>query len=344
MSTPSPARAPASSLQQRHKAAIAVLALDEATATAVLGSLDEAELKKLSAAVDELDVVPDELLFSVLEELERALQRPVAVGRGGGGAYVRRLAGAALGEERANRLFAPPRVDGPPPLELLKSARVETLSTLLAEEHPQIAAVILTQLPSRTAAKVLRNLEPALAAQLLSRLSSLDDIPAHAIAEATEILVRALAATGGLGDADVRAEFDGLQFSASIINELPQATGDSLLEKIGETDQAAAGRIKEAMFTFEDLLRVEARQLGPLMSAVQSETLVVALSTASPELRDHFLSALSQRAAATIRDDLSAMAPKRVSEVEQAQREIVDLAMRLADEGKLQLPPRGGEE
>lgn len=343
MSTPSPARAPASSLQQRHKAAIAVLALDEATATAVLGSLDEAELKKLSAAVDELDVVPDELLFSVLEELERALQRPVAVGRGGGGAYVRRLAGAALGEERANRLFAPPRVDGPPPLELLKSARVETLSTLLAEEHPQIAAVVLTQLAPGIAAKVLALMEPEMAADLASRISNLDEIPEHAVAEASESLVKALDAVGGLAGSDSRAEFDGLAFSAAIVNEMSAEDGDNLLGKIAEADEGCATRIRESLFTFEDLARIASREMGNLLRNIQTEVLVTALQTATPELREHFLSSLSQRAASTLRDDLSAAAPKRVSEVEAAQREVVEQAMKLAAEGKLTMPARGGE-
>jgi len=119
--------------------------------------------------------------------------------------------------------------------------------------------------------------------------------------------------------------------------------GDNLLGTIAERDEQAASRIREAMFTFEDLMRIANREIGNLLRAVQSETLVIAMQTASTELRDHLLSSLSQRAASTLRDDLAAASPKRLAEVEAAQREIVEAAMKLAGEGKLTLPARGGE-
>ncbi len=327
----------------RHKAAIAVLALDEAVAGQILAQLDDRELKALSTAVDELDVVPGETLITVLEELERALAGPVSVSRTGGAAYVRRLAVSSLGEDRARKLFAPPIELPLEPIQQLRSARTQALADLLADEHPQIAAVVLTQLPARTAAKILQSLSPELAADLTGRLAELEEIPDRAVLEASDSLVRALAATGGLSSSDRRSEFDGLAFAASLINELTTDDGDALLARVGERDAEVAARVREAMFTFDDLLRIEQRALGPLLRAVQGESMVTALQTASEELRAHFFGALSQRAAQTLREDLSAMAPRRVAEVEAAQREIVEAAMRLASEGTLQLPPRGGE-
>lgn len=337
--------ATAKQLTGRQRAAIAVLALDEPLAAQILAQLEEPELKALAKAVDELDVVGDDLLLSVIEDLEKALTGPLSVSRAGGRAYMRKLAQAALGDDRAHKLFAPPPSEQPNPTELLRSARVNTLADLLVEEHPQIAAVVLTQLPARTTSKVLSLMPSAVAADLLGRISDLDEIPDLAVAEASESLVRALAAAGGLASSDAHSEFDGLAFSASILNELPQDDGDKLLEHVAERDDATARRIREAMFTFEDLLRIDAREIAGLLRAIQADTLVVALQTAGNDLRDHFLNALSKRAAATLRDDLAAMPPKRVSEVEAAQREIVELTMRLAAEGKLTLPPRGsGDE
>lgn len=327
----------------RHKAAIAVLALDEEVAGQLLAQLDDRELKLLSTAVDELDVVPGEVLIGVLEELEKSLAGPVSVARTGGAAYVRRLAASSLGEERANKLFAPPVEPKAEPIAQLRSARTQALADLLADEHPQIAAVVLTQLPSRTAAKILQALPPELSADLTARLASLEEIPDRAVLEASDSLVAALAATGGLSSSDQRSEFDGLAFAASLVNELSTDDGDALLGRIGERDAGIAAKVREAMFTFDDLLRIEQRALGPLMRAVQGETMVIALQTASEELREHFFGALSQRAAQTMREDLSATPPRRVAEVEAAQREIVEAAMRLAAEGTLQLPPRGGE-
>ncbi len=328
----------------RHKAAIAVLALDDDLAGQVLSALDDGELRQLASAVDELDLVPGDALLHVLEELEVALNGPLAVARTAGGAYLRQLAHRSLGEERARRLFAPPPESPPPqPIEQLRGARTQALADLLIEEHPQIAAVVLTQLPAATAARVLAAMPPEVAADLATRLSAIDEVPDRAVLEASETLVRALAATGALASSDRRSDFDGLAFAAAIVNEMSGENGDALLDRMASLDDAAAARVREAMFTFEDLLRIDSRSMAPLLRAVQSETMVTALQTAAEALRNHFFSGLSQRAAATLRDDLAASSPRRVSEVEAAQREIVETAMRLAAEGSLQLPPRGGE-
>jgi flagellar motor switch protein FliG len=333
---------PALELDGPQKAAIALLSLDEEVATQVLGKMAEGDVRRLVEAVEQLDDVGGEVIAQVLEALEHGLTSPLAVARTGGIKYVRKLADAAFGAERAEKLFG---VIAPPsdPLQLLRTARVNAIAQLLTEEHPQIAAVVLTQLPSAVAAKVLALMPPDAAADLTARISELEEVPEHAVAEASESLVRALEIAGGLANSDARSMFDGLAFSASIVNELSSEAGDDLLGKIAERDEAAASRIREAMFTFEDLQRIASRELGNLMRAVQSETLVTALQTATSDLREHLLAALSQRASATLRDDLSAASPKRLSEVEAAQREVVEAAMKLAAEGKLTMPSRGGE-
>jgi flagellar motor switch protein FliG len=324
------------------KAAIALLSLDEEIATQVLSKMPEHDVRRLIDAVEELDDVGGDVIASVLEELERGIASPLAMVRSSGTKYVRKLADAAFGSDKAQKLFG---VVAPPsePLQLLRTARVNAIAQLLAEEHPQIAAVVLTQLPASVAAKVLRLMPPEAGADLTARISELEEVPEHAVAEASESLVRALEIAGGLATSDARSEFDGLAFSAAIVNELSTEAGDDLLGKIAERDEAIATRIREALFTFEDLQRIAVRELGNLMRSVQSETLVTALQTATAELRDHLLSSLSQRASATLRDDLAAASPKRLSEVEAAQREVVDAAMKLAGEGKLSMPTRGGE-
>ena len=325
------------------KAAIALLSLDEEVATAVLGKMADADVRRLVDAVEHLDEVGGDVIASVLEDLERGLSSPLAVVRTGGTKYVRKLADAAFGAERAQKLFGavtPPPTD---PLQLLRTARVNAIAQLLTEEHPQIAAVVLTQLPAAVAAKVLGLMPSDQAADLASRISELEEVPEHAVTEASESLVRALELAGGLATSDARATFDGLAFSAAIVNEMSSEAGDELLGKVAERDEAIASRIREALFTFEDLMRIASRELGNLMRAVQSETLITAMQTATGELRDHLLSALSQRAASTLRDDLASASPKRLSEVEAAQREVIDSAMKLAAEGKLTMPGRGGE-
>jgi len=329
-------------LEGPQKAAIALLSLDEEVAQAVLGKMSDDDVRRLIQAVEQLDDVGGEVISLVLEDLERGLTSPLAIVRTGGSKYVRKLAEGAFGPDRAQKLFGAPTAPTDP-LQLLRTARVNAIAQLLTEEHPQIAAVVLTQLPAGIAAKVLALMPADIAADLTGRISELEEVPEHAVAEASESLVRALEMAGGLANSDARQMFDGLAFSAAIVNELSSEVGDDLLGKIAERDEGAASRIREAMFTFEDLQRIASRELGNLMRSVQSETLVTALQTAPATLREHLLSALSQRAAATLRDDLASAAPKRLSEVEAAQRECVDAAMKLAAEGKLTMPSRGGE-
>ncbi len=327
-------------LSGSHKAAIALLALDEDVAAQVLGHMADTDVRKLVDAVDELDNVASDVIVRVLEDLERGLTNPLALVRSGGTKYVRRLADRAFGLERAQKLFGAPVVVSEP-LQLLRTARAAALAQLLGDEHPQVAAVVLTQLAANVAAKVLSLMQPEVAADLAARVSELEEIPEHAVTEASESLVRALEAAGGLMTSDASSVFDGLAFSASVVNEMSSDAGDDLLEKIGARDEQIATRIREAMFTFEDLLRISKREMGTLLRAVQSDSLVTALQTATSELREHFLASLSQRASATLREDLSAASPKRLSDVEAAQREIVEAAMKLAGEGKLTLPVRG---
>ena len=304
--------ATATSLPGPRRAAIALLSLDEELASQVLAKMSLTDVRRLCEAVEQLGDVQTELITTVLGDLERGLSDPLAMARAGGPAYLRKLADRAFGPDRAKKALGI-EAPNPEPLQQLRTARVNVLAQLLADEHPQIAAVVLTQLPPRVASKVLALMEQPIAADLTSRISALEEIPEHAVTEASESLVRALEAVGGLATSDARAEFDGLAFSASIVNEMSSEQGDELLGVIAQRDEAVASKIREALFTFEDLLRIQGRELANVLRAVQAEALVTAMQTATQELKDHVLGSLSQRAAATLRDDMSSAPPKRLS-------------------------------
>jgi flagellar motor switch protein FliG len=259
------------------------------------------------------------------------------------GDYVRQLTAMSIGTDRAQELFSPA---APPsaPLELIKNARTATVAELLAEEHPQVAAVILSQLPRAQAAEILLVMTKEQQADLLGRIASLETVPPHMVELASEALAKALAAAGALSEESDSRDFDGIAFAAELLNELGPTDSERLLGALGEANAKLAPRIREAMFTFEDLGRIEARQLQPLMREVPSETMLLALKTASEELRNKFLSAVSARAAESMREDLSMMPPTKLSDVEKAQRDVVDTAMKMSQQGKLALPSSGGGE
>ncbi len=321
------------------KAALVLLALDQDLAIEVLRHLDERDVARLARTTRALDGGAAAGLGAALEEFEQRMAQPVLTHDAG--AYLRQLAADGLGDERAARLFSDEPQGAPAPLDAIRSARAGSLAQVLTDENPQLAAVVISQLPRERAVQVLRALPDERRADVLGRIAGLTEIPAELLALASQGLADALAASGVSGD---ERKFDGVAFAASLLNALPSADSTKLLETLEADQVPSAAKVREAMFTFDDLRRVDKLALQTLMREVPTERLLPALKTASPELRDHFLSAVSSRAAATLREDLAAMPPTRLSDVETAQREIVALASRLAQEGRLVLPSAGGEE
>lgn len=323
------------SLRGSQRAALVVLGLDQDIAADVLRHLSPDELRCLEKTIGSLGIIPIDAIEPTFEDFCRKMQEPLLPSAAG--AYFRQLATSALGD-RVNEVLAPPTPPPPPALEALRSAKANALAELLRDEHPQIAAVVLAQLPKIHAAKVMRELPELLRIDLVRRISLLKELPRRAAQEAVEALA------SGLSNDLSEEGFDGIAFAAGVLNEMPKNEAEIMLSEIEESEPELSPKIRQAMFTFEDLGRLTARSLQVLMRMVPTETMLVALKTASESLRDHFLSAVSARAAASMREDLVLLPPTRLSDVEKAQREVLEVATRLAAEGQLTLPGGGGEK
>jgi flagellar motor switch protein FliG len=328
-------------LNAPQKAALVMLGLDEDIAVQVMRQLDPAEVRQLSRAVESLDPIPKEALEPTLVEFERMLGARVLPRAGAD--YMKRLTAGAWGEDEAVKVLKAPPTPGKA-LESIRAARSTTLADILNEEHPQVAAAIISQFPREQAAKVLLALPEEKQLNVISRIAKLDQIPNKAIVIASEALVESLESSGGLSHMDEGREFDGVGFAASLINEMGSDDMERVLDWLEEAESDLAPKIREAMFTFEDLQRLDKRSLQTLMRDVAADRLLVALKSASEALREVFFGAVSKRAAESMREDLEILPPKRLSEVEAAQREIVDLAVQLSADGKIQLPTTGEEE
>ena len=274
------------------KAALVLMALDEDVAAEVMRHLDEAELRRLAESTETLQGVSPEVLGPVFEEFERSMRDSMQLR--GGAAYLRRIAATALGEERAQRLFAPSTERTP--LDAIRSARANTLADLLTEEQPQVSAVILSQLSKDRAARVLGAMPQEAQADLVGRIAAMTEVPSRALQLASESLARALEEAGGLSSEEERRDFAGVSFAASLLNELPPADSDRLLGGMSTNQAQLASQIREAMFTFEDLVRLDSRGLQLLMREVPSDRMLMAMKTASETLREKLLSAVFNEA------------------------------------------------
>ncbi len=310
------------------KAVLMLLSLDEAVAGPIVAEFDASELRKLREVAALMRSVPAAALHDVYAEFVERGKNLVAVPHGGI-SYLRRLAASALGESRSEEILDAPAGG----LERIAKASSDTVAAVLANEHPQVAAAILSQLEPLHAVRVFELLPPEAQTPVLLRLSTLTEVPAGLL----ETVAAAFADDLPASDTEAAISVDGIARAAALVRRLGKERSGEMLARITEENADIAAEIRQAMFTFEDLIKVDVRSIRAILSEVPSDVLVLALKTASEALKEHLLSCMSQRAAELIRDDLEALGAVRLAEVEAAQRQIVEAALRLEAGGAISL-------
>jgi flagellar motor switch protein FliG len=310
-----------SALTGPQKAVLMLLSLDEATATPILAEMDPEDVKKLRDAAAGLRAVPTTSLDGVYAEFIDRSRSAVAVPKGGV-RYLRRPA--------AQQIFLETEATA---LEKLAQAEPSALASVMETEHPQLVAAILSQLDNEKAARVLEALPEATRPAILERLGTMSEVPSSLLEDVASALSAELPVTQSGGVMEV----NGIARSAALVRRLGRETGEQLLGTIEEGNSELASEIRKAMYTFEDLNALDARALRSLLESVPVERLTMALKTASETLKTHIFASMSKRAAERIKEDMEIMGGVRLSDVEAAQREIVEVALRLDAEGTISL-------
>lgn len=321
-----------------HAGAILLLALGEEHAAEVFKHLSPKEVQRLGERMARLTTVSDAEFDSVLRRFENTVetQRSLVSDTG---AYVSNVLKLALGEDKAglliDRIVQGRDVSG---IESLKWMDPPAIAELIRNEHPQIIASILVHLDRDQASGVLTAFEDRVRNDVVLRIATLDGIQPSALKELNEVLSKVLAG----GDRLRKTPLGGAKTAAEILNFLGSALEASVLDSIREGDPDLAHQIEDQMFVFHDLLKLDGKSIQAMLREIATDTLVVALKGAEPELRDKILANMSSRAGEALRDDLEAKGPVRVTEVEAQQKEILKTVRRLAEEGLITLG--GGEE
>ena len=321
-------------------AAILLMSLGEEEASEVLKHLAPKEVQRLGETIAKMKSVPRDRVDNVLDKFsEVAADQSMLVTDTD--EYVKTVLRKALGDDKANilidRILTGGDVSG---IESLKWMDPGSVAELLRNEHPQIVAAILVHLDPDQAGGVLKALTERQRNEVLVRIATLDGIQPSALRDLNEVMSKVLAG----GDKLRKASLGGAKAAAEIINLMGTAVETSALDFIREADNDLAQKIMDNMFTFDDLEKLEDSAIQALMKEVQSESLVVALKGATPEMREKILKNMSKRAAETLREDLESRGPVRVSEVEAEQKEMLKIVRRLADEGQIQLGGGGGDD
>ncbi len=327
------------SMNGTERAALLLMTLGDREAAEVLKYMGADEVHRVGSAMAGLKSVSRNDADAILDLFIIDVEDQTALGVDTEN-YVRKLLGNAFGAAKANAFIE--RIvtgDDAQGLDALKWMSSREVIDIIQEEHPQIIAIVLAYLDPVTAGEVIDMLPEELRADIVMRVARLTDIQQSALAE-IESLIASKSGDSGRGGT---RKVGGDKVAASIVNSLKPEQGEKLLEQIKEKNEELSQRIEDMMFVFETLLEVDDRGIQALLREISNDLLVVALKGCDPEISDKIMGNMSKRAATLLREDMDAKGPMKLSDVEAAQKEILDVARRLADAGDINLG-QGGEE
>jgi flagellar motor switch protein FliG len=322
------------------KAAILLVSLEKESAAAILKQMDEGTVETVSREIARLSSVTDEQRAKVIEEFH-ALALARAYTEAGGLSYAQALISRALPPDEAQRVMQ--QIEHQfyaKPFVFLQKAESENLLTFIQDEHPQTIALILAHLAPNQASEILVGLSEEKRVEVVSRISHMEQTSPDVIKEVERGLEHRL--SGLMADGLQRV--GGVESVAEILNLTDRTTEKGILEAIGEDDPDLVEQIRRLMFVFEDILLVNDKGIQTVLKEIETNDLVLALRTATDELKEKIFANMSDRAVAMIREEMEYMGPVRLSDVEMAQQKIVDVVRRLEDAGEIIISGRGGEK
>ncbi|WP_031571332.1 flagellar motor switch protein FliG [Rheinheimera texasensis] len=322
------------------KAAILLLSLSEEDAAQILKHLEPKQVQKVGMAMASIEDLNQAKISAVHRLFIEQIQNFSTIGFQSED-FIRRALTAALGEEKASNLIDQIILGGGAKgLDSLKWMDSKQVANIIRNEHPQIQTIVLSYLEPEQSAEILSQFPEKVRLDLTMRIANLEEVQPAALQELNEIMEKQFAGQAGAQ----AAKMGGLKAAADIMNYLDTNIEGQLMDSIREHDEEMAQQIQDLMFVFENLLEVDDRAIQAILREVQQDVLMKALKGADDNLKEKILKNMSKRAAEMLADDLEAMGPVRVSEVETAQKEILSTARRLADAGEIMLGGGGGED
>ena len=327
-------------LSGTEKAAVFLRSLGETDAAEVLKHMTPKEVQRVGEAMASLTNVNREDVQSVLDVFVETVEEETGLGIGSHD-YVRKMLVGALGEEKAgsilDRILSGTNTSG---LEQLRWMDARGVYEIIRLEHPQIIAIVCSFLEPDQSAGVLNLFPDRDQANILLRIATLDGVQPTALTELNDILEKQFSGNQGGQTTTV----GGLKIAADILNFIEGSAEAAIMEKIKESEPDLGQSIEDLMFVFDNLIDLDDRGFQTLMREIQTDQLQLALKGSDEGLKEKFLNNMSQRAAEMMRDDLEAMGPVRLSDVEGAQKTILTAARSLSDKGEIMLGGGAGDE
>ena len=327
-------------LSGTQKSAILMMLLGEDEASEILKNLTPKEVQHIGTAMYSVEGLDQDTVNKVLDEFLAIIKEQTSLGLGAGD-YIQNVLNKALGNDRAHSILG--RItptESSNAIEILEWMDSRAISELISDEHPQIIALIISYLDPAQASDVLVMLDEKLQPEIIKRIATIQTVQPDALKNLELVMQKKFAANTSLRASQV----GGVKAAASIMNFMKGEDEQKIFKEVAKFSKNLMTDIQEAMFVFDNLIKSDDKSMQVIIRSVETEDLVLAMKGADEELQEKMFSCMSQRAAANVQDEMDALGPVRLSEVQEAQKRIINTARRLSDEGTIVLAGRGGDD
>ena len=333
----SPLQAQFNMMSGTEKAAVIMLLLGEQQAADVIRFMAPREVNALGSSMVSVADLSQDLVNMVLDDFVSTLKTQTNLGLGTPD-YVQNVFKRALGDEKAatvlGKIMPPASSKG---LEILQWMDAKSIGEMVSDEHPQVIAIILSVLEHDVAAEVLEYVSESKRSEIIKRVASLDSVQPSAMAELEGIMAKQFS-----NNTTSRASnLGGIETAAKIMNFAKVDVESGVMSGVTKMDKDLASQIQDRMTTFDNMADIDNRSMQTLLRSIENDLLMSALRGADEAIKDKFLSNMSERARDLLLDDMEAKGPIRVSEVEAAQKAIMQIARKLSDDGEIMLAGAG---
>ena len=324
------------SITGQEKAAIFLMSLSQDQASKIFANLDDEEIKEISQSMSGLGTVSSEVIERLFVEFAEQVSSTGSLI--GSADSAQRLLGNILGEEKVGEIME--EIRGPAGRTMwdkLANVNEQVLANYLKNEYPQTVAVILAKIGQVHAAKVLATLPENFSLEVVMRMLRME-----AVDKEVEKDVERVLRTEFMSNLARSNQRDTFELMADIFNNFDRTTETRFLSALDERSKDSAEKIRALMFTFDDLIKLDAAGVQTLMRTVEKDKMTMALKGGSDEMKELFFSNMSERASKLMKEDMTAMGPVRLSEVEQAQLVMVQATKDLIDRGEIVMTSSDG--
>src|SRR5579871_567049 len=324
------------------KAAILLITLGEQASADLIKDLPEEDVQKISREIALISRIESEQAEQVLEEFNQLTMAGNFIVRGGFD-YAKKVLMSAFPADTAKKLLdrlTKALGTDVVSLDVLQKADPQQLAKFIHSEHPQTIALVLSHLNPSQAAALLVSLPQNMRSDVALRMASLDQISPEIITKIAGIIGMKLKTLGEFS----RESYGGVRAVAEMFNRLDSTSSKEILDHIEQNDANLVATIRHLMFVFEDLLLIDQGGIKEVLAKVDRKVLTIALKGTSDQLKEHILGCMSQRGAEMLREDMEALGPIKIKEVEASQQQIIAVVRQLESEGVISLKGTTGEQ